>query len=110
MGEPRVSVVLITSPDQATAERMGEALVAERLAACVNVLPGVTSIYRWEGEVRRDSEVLMVLKVPTRDFAALRARVVALHPYDTPEVLALDVDAGEPEYLRWVLASVGVEG
>ena len=107
MSDPQVLVVLVTAPDPATAQELGEALVGERLAACVNVVPGATSIYRWEDEVQRDNETLMIIKVPTGAFEALRSRVVELHPYDTPEVLALDVRAGEPAYLKWVLDSVG---
>lgn len=107
MPEAEVSVVLVTAPDGETAERLGRMLVEERLAACVNVVPAVTSIYRWEGQVETDQETLLVIKTSTEGFEALRRRVVELHPYDTPEVLALDVRDGSREYLDWVLESVG---
>lgn len=107
MRESEVSVVLVTAPDGETAQRLGRALVEERLAACVNVVPAITSIYRWQGAVETDSEVLMVIKTSTRGFESLRRRVVELHPYDTPEVLALDVRDGDRDYLDWVLGAVG---
>jgi periplasmic divalent cation tolerance protein len=97
-----VRVVLMTAPDRATAETLGEALVRERLAACANVLPGVTSVFWWEGEVQRAEEALVVLKTPSERVDALVARARELHPYDVPELLALPVDAGLPAYLEWV--------
>ena len=108
MRESEVSVVLVTAPDGETAQRLGRVLVEERLAACVNVVPAITSIYRWQGAVETDSEALMVIKTSTRGFESMRRRVVELHPYDTPEVLALDVRDGEGDYLDWVLGAVGV--
>lgn len=107
MPETDVSVVLVTAPDGDTAERLGRLLVEERLAACVNVVPAITSIYRWEEQVETDQETLLMIKTSTGGFEALRRRVVELHPYDTPEVLALDVRDGSREYLDWVLGSVG---
>lgn len=107
MPETDVSVVLVTAPDGDTAERLGRLLVEERLAACVNVVPAITSIYRWEEQVETDQETLLMIKTSTGGFEALRRRVVELHPYDTPEVLALGVRDGSREYLDWVLGSVG---
>lgn len=98
--------VLITVPDAATAESLASTLVGERLAACANLVPGVVSIYRWEGEVRRDDEVLLVLKTTAARADALRERAVALHPYDVPEVLVLAVDGGHEPYQSWVRAEV----
>lgn len=98
-----VRAVLVTAPDAPTAERLASTLVEEGLAACVNVVPGVVSIYRWKGEVQRDAEVLLVAKCRARGFEALRRRVVELHPYELPEVLALPVEEGHPPYLAWVL-------
>jgi len=89
-----VRVVLVTAP-RADAEALGRALVGERQAACVNVVPAVRSIYRWEGEVQTDDEALLVI-------AALTERVQALHPYDVPEVLALPASGGSAAYLDWV--------
>ncbi len=97
-------VVLVTAPAEQKAVEIARALVDERLAACVNVLSGVRSIYRWKGEVCDDPEVLLVVKTTAARFEALRSRVVALHPYETPEVLALPVEAGSEPYLRWLVA------
>ena len=80
----------------------------ERLAACGNLLPQVRSIYRWQGQVHDESEVLMVLKTRREGVEALRERVVALHPYECPEVVALAADEVHPPYLAWVLGEVPV--
>jgi periplasmic divalent cation tolerance protein len=98
-------LVLVTAPDAATAERLAEALVQERLAACGNVVPGLTSIYRWEGAVQRDSEVLLLLKTTARCTDALIRRVTELHPYEVPEAIALDVERGFAPYLAWIAGS-----
>ena len=79
----------------------------ERLAACGNVLPEVRSIYRWEGQVREDAEALLVLKTTRARLDALRDRVLALHPYQVPEVIALPVEAGSAPYLAWIAAETG---
>jgi periplasmic divalent cation tolerance protein len=102
-----VRIVLITAPDRAVAAGLGRALVEERLAACANLVPQVTSIYRWEDAVQEDSEVLMVVKTSAGRVAALTERVLALHPYEVPEVLVLPVESGSAAYLDWVRASVG---
>jgi periplasmic divalent cation tolerance protein len=109
-GAPEVVVVLSTVPDSATAQRIAESLVSERLAACVNVFEGVRSIYRWSGMVQREREVLMVLKTTSEAVQQLRMRLVELHPYDVPEVLALGVTDGHVPYLDWVRAEVGSHG
>ena len=102
--ESEVRVALITAPDAETGARIARALVEERLVACVNLVPGIRSIYRWEGTVHLDSEVLRVAK--TRDDRAgdLVDRVVELHPYDLPEVVLLPAVGGNPPYLDWVRA------
>jgi len=97
-----VLVVLVTAPGPEEAARLARALVEERLAACGNVLPGLRSIYRWEGQVREEGEALLLLKTTRGRFAALRDRILALHPYEVPEVLALPVEAGAERYLGWV--------
>jgi len=89
MDTEQVVVVLMTFPDRERALALGRTLVEERLAACVNVLPEVRSIYRWEGEVCDEPEVLCLLKTTAARVEALRARAVALHPYQVPEVIAL---------------------
>jgi len=97
-----VRVVLVTAPDEETARAIAVAVVAERLAACVNLVPAVRSIYRWEGRVEEEAEVLLVAKTAESTLAALTERVRALHPYDLPEVLALPAVGGSDAYLRWV--------
>ena len=97
-----VRVVLMTVPDRPTAERLAEALVGERLAACANLVPGVTSVFRWEGAVQRADETLVELKTPPDRVGALMARAVELHPYDVPELLALPVESGLAAYTEWV--------
>ncbi len=99
-------VVLVTAPGADVAAGLARALVEERLAACGNIVPGLRSIYRWEGEVCDEAEVLLILKTTTDRFEALRARVVELHPYDVPEVLRLDVQDGHSPYLDWIRAGV----
>ena len=99
-----VRVVFVTAPDPDTAAVIGRTLVEERLIACANIVPGIRSIYRWEGQVADDPEVLLVLKTRASRCAAVAARVKALHPYALPEVVALPVVDGSEAYLDWVLA------
>ena len=97
-------VVLVTTPTPERAAEIARALVEERLAACGNVVPGLRSIYRWEGKLEDEAEALLVLKTTQARFEALKARVLALHPYAVPEVLALPVVAGSAPYLAWIAA------
>ncbi len=99
-------VVLCAVGSAADAERIAQSVVERGLAACVNVVPGVTSIYRWKGALVRDSELLLVMKTRADRFEALRAAVVALHPYEVPEVVALPIESGHAPYLDWIDASV----
>ncbi|MBU6420759.1 MAG: divalent-cation tolerance protein CutA [Gammaproteobacteria bacterium] len=98
-------VVLSTAPDQKSAENIAAALVEQRLAACVNLLPGVTSIYRWKDEVKREPECLLLIKTSADRFEALRQRLRELHPYELPEIIALAIGAGDPDYLAWLTES-----
>jgi periplasmic divalent cation tolerance protein len=100
-------VVLVTVPNAETADTLAEALVGERLAACVNVLPPMRSVYRWKGAVERDAEQLCLVKTTRAGFERLRARIVELHPYEVPEVIALPVERGHAAYLEWLTGSVG---
>ena len=101
---PTTLLCISTAPDRATAERIARTLVDERLAACVNLLPGVTSVYRWQGKVETGEEVLMLAKTTAKGLEALTARIAALHPYDVPEVIALDITGGLLAYLEWIAA------
>ncbi len=98
----QVMVVLVTVPNRETGEKLAREVVEDRLAACGNILPGVTSIYRWEGETHQDPECLIIFKTTEASLASMREKVVELHPYDVPEVLALPVADGHLPYLRWV--------
>ena len=102
-----VLTVFTTWPDLETARAAARTLVEERLAACGNILPGVESVYRWEGKVETGAEVLVVFKTTIGRYPALETRLRALHPYQVPEVLALRVTDGLPAYLRWVEHSCG---
>jgi periplasmic divalent cation tolerance protein len=109
--EPRMEaaaearLVLMTAPDQEVARALARALVEERLAACVNLLPGATSVYRWEGSVAEDAECLLLAKSSASRLEALAARVAELHPYELPELVAVAPEAIERGYLAWLLAS-----
>lgn len=100
-------VVLCTCPDEAAAERIASALVEERLAACVNRVPGIASTYRWQGKVERERECLLLIKTTSERFDALRERIVALHPYELPEVIAVDIALGHAPYLAWIATETG---
>jgi periplasmic divalent cation tolerance protein len=98
-----VRVVLSTHPDRTNALELARILVQEHLAACVNVLPGATSIYRWEGKLCEDVEALMVIKTADAKADALMARMAELHPYANPELVVLPLSGGSDAYLHWVL-------
>jgi periplasmic divalent cation tolerance protein len=100
----RAVVIHCTCPDAATADRIASSLVDERLAACVQQLPGLRSTYRWQGRVEHADEVLLLIKTAADRIPAVFERVSALHPHDVPELLALDVRDGTPAYLDWVIA------
>jgi periplasmic divalent cation tolerance protein len=95
-------VVLVTAGSAEEAASIGRALVDERLAACANVIPAVRSIYRWEGKVADEAEWLLLVKTRRERFEAVERRVRALHSYQVPEVIALEVVAGSAPYLEWI--------
>jgi periplasmic divalent cation tolerance protein len=99
-------VVLAAVPTGGKAQSMADSLVESRLAACVNVVPGVVSIYRWKGRVHRDEESLLVIKTTVARFKALERWLKAHHPYETPEIVSLPVAGGSKEYLSWLSSSV----
>jgi periplasmic divalent cation tolerance protein len=99
-------VALSTAGTAEDAERIARALVERRLAACVNVVPGVVSIYRWKGEVCRDGERLLVIKTRSAKLEALRETLVEIHPYELPELVALPIEGGHEPYLSWLDDSV----
>jgi periplasmic divalent cation tolerance protein len=100
-------IVLCTCPDRATAERIAETVVGERLAACVNIVPGLTSVYRWEGQIQHDAELLLLIKTRQAAYPLLEGRVRELHPYQIPEIVALPIQTGSAAYLDWIADHVG---
>jgi len=102
----QVRVAFSTAPDVETGARIARALVDERLAACVNLVPGIRSVYRWQGRIEEEGEVLLVIKTREEQLEALAARLCALHPYELPELVALAVAGGLERYLAWVAAEV----
>jgi periplasmic divalent cation tolerance protein len=98
-------VVLLTAANGEEAARLADMLVGSHLAACVQILPEIESVYRWQGKIERQSEVLLVVKTNLEKFDDLEREVRALHSYDTPEIVALPITAGSEPYLRWLDAS-----
>jgi periplasmic divalent cation tolerance protein len=95
-------LVLTNLPDDASARTLAEALVAERLAACVNILAPCRSVYRWEGKIEDAAEVPLLIKTSAGRYAALEAAIRARHPYELPEIVAVPIERGLPAYLDWV--------
>jgi periplasmic divalent cation tolerance protein len=102
MSSPEIIVVFTNLPDRATAERIADALVTEGVAACINILAGCTSVYRWEGKLNHTDEVPLLIKTTRGSYPRLEAVLRKLHPYELPEIVALPVSAGLPQYLNWV--------
>ena len=101
-------VVLLTAANGEEAARLADMLVGAQLAACVQIMPEMESIYRWQGKIERQSEVLLIAKTISSKFADLEREVRALHSYETPEIVALEITAGSAPYLEWLGASVAL--
>lgn len=97
-----VILVYINFPTLEKARQIGAVLIEEQLAACVNIIPSIESIYSWKGEICNESEVMVIAKTTSSRFTQLEARVIELHPYDTPEIVGQDLDRGSDKYLNWV--------
>ena len=95
-------LVLCTCPEGAAARSLAEALVGEQLAACVNILPGMVSVYSWQGAMESSPESLLLIKTERQAYPRLEARLRELHPYVLPEIIALDIERGLPDYLKWI--------
>lgn len=100
-------VALCTCPDQATATMLADILVSERLAACVNILPGIQSVYQWQGKIEHDAELLLLIKTWHEIFPALEQTIQQHHPYELPEIIAVSIEAASAAYLEWIDNSVG---
>jgi periplasmic divalent cation tolerance protein len=99
---PQARIVLTTAASPEEANRLARILVEERLAACVTLIPGVQSIYRWEGQIQASAEMMLLLKTGPNQLEALEARLHELHSYQTPEFLVLPVESGSSSYLEWL--------
>ncbi len=97
-----VLLVYSTAPDGETAKKIAQGLVEKKLAACVSMVPGLLSVYRWQGAVEEATEVCLMIKTTQRQLLALSEQLVAMHPYDVPELIALSVTDGLPAYMQWV--------
>lgn len=95
-------VVLCTVPDAEHADRIAGILVEERLAACVNIVPGLVSVYRWQGALQRDAEVLLLIKTAPEVYRQLEERIRALHPYELPEIISVPIRTGQVDYIQWI--------
>ncbi len=100
--EKRHCIVLCTCPDEASAQRIAEHLVERRLAACVNLIAGVRSVYVWQGETETTSEVQLVIKTSVARYDAVERQIQQLHPYELPEIVAVPIMAGLEGYLEWI--------
>ena len=99
-------LIFVTTSSNEEASRLATTLVEERLAACVNIVPAIMSIYRWEGNVTRDNEVLLIIKTTENRYAKLEQRIKELHSYTTPEIIAFKIERGSAAYLQWLRESV----
>lgn len=99
-------LVLTNLPDREQAMELARSLIGKRLAACVNILNGCTSVYRWQEQIQTDGEVPVLIKTCAGRFAALQEEILALHPYELPEIIALSIDQGHEAYLAWIRSEV----
>ena len=104
-----IVLALSTCPDEATAKQLAATLVQERLATCVNRVPGVTSTYFWDGRLQDDAEILLIIKTSQARVKALTERMKTLHPYDLPELVVVPISGGNEAYLQWVREGVEEE-
>lgn len=95
-------ILFNTCPDNDTAQRLATSLVTQRLAACVNIIPGIHSVYHWQGQCHQDTEWLLIIKASAAAYTAIAEHIQSNHPYDCPELIALPVSAGLPDYLTWI--------
>jgi periplasmic divalent cation tolerance protein len=102
--EPQI--VLCTVPDEGAAKQIAAALVEERLAACVNIIPGITSVYRWQDAVETAAELLLIIKTNAAVYPRLEDRIRILHPYELPEIIAVSPAGGLPDYFEWITTSL----
>jgi periplasmic divalent cation tolerance protein len=97
-------LIFCTCPDRQVAEKLAHLLVANQLAACVNIVPNLVSIYRWQGQIETAAECLLLIKAPSRQYSAIENALRSHHPYELPEIIAVPIQQGLPDYLQWILA------
>ena len=102
----RALAVLCTCPSSSVAEQVANELVDNQIAACVNIIPGVKSVYRWQGKIAQDEEIMLVIKTTGRRFEAVRECIRRVHPYELPEVIGVSIEQGDEAYLKWIEESV----
>lgn len=95
-------IILCTCPDKHSAEKIAHLLIADNLAACVNIVPGITSIYKWKGQIESAQEHLLLIKSNVSNYPLLETAIKAHHPYELPEIIAIPIVNGLPEYLNWI--------
>ncbi|CAG9539135.1 unnamed protein product [Cercopithifilaria johnstoni] len=102
IGQALYSVVYVTVPNSTVAQQIAREVVKGKYAACVNIVPTITSIYEWEDKVEEDKETLLVIKTKSAALDALKAKVLSMHPYKVPEFIALPIESGSESYLQWI--------
>ena len=105
---PAISIVYVTVPDERVGDELASKLVGEKLAACVNIVPGITSIYSWEGKINKDKELMLIIKTRSSLVVQLTQFVKSNHPYETPEVIALPVTGGSEAYINWIVRGTAI--
>ncbi len=95
-------IILCTCPDKDTAENIAHLLVENNLAACVNIVPSITSVYRWQGQIERAEELLLLIKARQEVYPLLESTIKKHHPYQAPEIIAVSIECGLPDYLHWI--------
>ena len=103
----KLHIVLCSVPDEETARQMAQQLVGEALAACISILPGMCSVYRWKGKIETEREALLLIKSGETVYTELEERIRAMHPYELPEIIAVPICNGHSEYLNWIANSLG---
>ena len=98
----KLQLVLCTVPDRDSAEHIAQVLVTEQLAACVNIIPGIASVYRWKGVIEKSEELLLLIKTSQGCYQSLEQRIRTLHPYELPEIIAVPIETGQTDYIRWI--------
>ena len=102
-------LILCTCPDQEVADKLAGTLITQKLAACVNILPGVRSVYEWQGEIETAQEHLLLIKSHQDRYAAIEATLKSLHPYQLPEIIAVAIESGSLDYLKWIDSCLGID-